>query len=269
MLFQINKIRRNLIFLSGLPRTGSTLLTSILIQNPNIHIDSDGQSAVCQLMWDMQTSCQGKSSEQLLGSGKLGIVKSLMSSIPKIYYSEINKPIIIDKCREWAHPANVDMITNYITPNPKIIVTTRNFIDVVKSYVYIRKMNNHPNPETGILDEGSEPIMRAFRAVEWAKKNNDGKFLFVDYDELLIKPKLVLEEIYSFINLKPFEHKFTNIINPHPNRDEIYGLIGLHDIRPKIEKRDLDIELSAELKAKAMEIANSEFKFKTKTVKNK
>jgi len=41
--------------LSGLPRSGSTLLSAILSQNPLIH--AEGNSAVCQLMWDMQMSC--------------------------------------------------------------------------------------------------------------------------------------------------------------------------------------------------------------------
>jgi hypothetical protein len=207
-------------------------------------------------MWDMQVSCQTNASEQLAGSGKTKIIKDLIASIPATYYAGVSKPIILDKCREWAHPANVQMILDYLDPNPKIIVTERNLLDVVKSYVYIRKMNNHLDPEAGILDEGSEPIMRAFRATQWAKQNNDGKFLFVDYDRLLEQPESVTADIYSFLNLQPFTHHFTNIVNPHPNRDQTYGLVGLHDIRPELGRRELDVKLSPELEAKAKALSD-------------
>ena len=45
--------------LSGLPRSGATLLSAILDQNPEIH--AEGSSAVCQLMWDVHKSCYGMS----------------------------------------------------------------------------------------------------------------------------------------------------------------------------------------------------------------
>ncbi len=46
-----NDNKKNFYFISGLPRTGSTLLSSILYQNPLIH--TEGNSALCQLMWDI------------------------------------------------------------------------------------------------------------------------------------------------------------------------------------------------------------------------
>jgi hypothetical protein len=237
-------VKKNIYFLGGMPRTGSTLLLSILSQNPDIHVDSDAQSAICQLVWDMHYSCYTNSSEQLRGSGKTGIIQKLIEQIPNTYYSSTNKPIIIDKCREWSSPVNVDMITKYINPKFKMIITDRNLTDIVKSYVYIKKMNNHVNPEEGILDENSQPIMKAFRAVEWAKNNNNGQFFFIDYDELIKNPKEIILKLYKFCNWNFFEHKFDNIVNPYENRDEIYGLIGLHDVRNKIKKRKLNVKLS-------------------------
>jgi hypothetical protein len=39
----------------GLPRTGSTLLINLLMQNPNIH--GEGASLLCELMWQTQQMC--------------------------------------------------------------------------------------------------------------------------------------------------------------------------------------------------------------------
>jgi hypothetical protein len=54
---------KNFVMMCGLPRTGSTLLSSILNQNPLIH--AEGNSAVCQLMWDMEVSCNTSGQEQI------------------------------------------------------------------------------------------------------------------------------------------------------------------------------------------------------------
>jgi sulfotransferase len=241
----------SLIFLSGLPRSGSTLLTSILIQNPNIYCESNGNSALCQLMWDMQTSCRTEAAELLAVANKTDRIKYFMSALAAEYYAGVSQPIIIDKCRNWTHSVNLQMILDYLDPNPKIIVTERSLREVVKSWVKVRRDNNHPDPESGILDEYSEPVMRAFRAWQFAKKEGGEKYLFVDYDRLTTEPESVTADIYRFCDWQPFQHDFTNITNPRPNRDECYGnLFGLHDIRPTISKRELDVELSPELEAR-------------------
>ena len=66
--------------LSGLPRSGSTLLSAILCQNPLIH--AEGNSAVCQLMWDMYVSCMNNVNEQLKGNYREHMVRDLMLQIP-------------------------------------------------------------------------------------------------------------------------------------------------------------------------------------------
>ena len=156
---------KNIFFLSGLPRTGSTLLTSILSQNPQIH--AKGNSPLCQLMWDLQVSCSN--TEQMQNNPDVS--DKLLSSIPKTFYENSNKNIV-DKCRSWTLPANLELIDNYITKSPKIIVMLRPMVEIVKSFVFIRTMNNWKNPEEGLLDDKSEPIMRSFDGVKHSKSIN-------------------------------------------------------------------------------------------------
>jgi len=156
------------IALSGLPRTGSTLLSAILSQNPDIH--AEGNSAVCQLMWDMQQSCNGSSQQQLIANNKYDTIHDLIASIPNIYYKNITKPTIVDKCRSWTLPDNMNMLCKYIDETPKVIVLERPLIDIVKSFVSLRLKNNWKgNPEDGLLDKWSEPIIRSYNGVKWAK----------------------------------------------------------------------------------------------------
>ena len=57
----------------------------------------------------------------------------------------------------------------------------------------------------------------------------------------------MIDSIYSFCDIKPFNHNFNLIENKFPEDDKFYGLIGQHDVRPVISKRDYDIQLSEEV----------------------
>lgn len=234
---------KNFVGLSGLPRTGSTLLSSILSQNPEIH--AEGNSAVCQLMWDMQCSVYRSCNEQLTASNRIDTGIELIKNIPNVYYKDITASTVIDKCRSWTLPDNVAMLNKYFEHKPKIIVLERPLVEIVKSFVALRQANNWQGDlEQGLLDDWSEPIMRSYEGVKWAKANNNGEFLFVQYDDLLNNTKSTIDKLYEFCELESFEHDFNNIVNKHPENDEVYGMLGQHDVRPIIAKRDLDVTLS-------------------------
>lgn len=227
-------------FLSGLPRTGSTLLTSILSQNPALH--TQGNSAMCQLMWDMQVSCQN--TEQIENSPE--ITDRLISAIPNIFYKDIDKHII-DKCRTWTLPANLELIDKYITKSPKIIVMLRPVVEIVKSFIYIRTLNGWEDPEYGLLDNATDPIMRPLGGVLYSRTINEGQFLYLSYKDLISSPQSTIDKIYDFCGWERFQHKFKDIHNPTPENDSVLNMLGLHDIRPTIEKRKIDVELSESL----------------------
>jgi len=234
-------------FLSGLPRTGSTLLTSILSQNPEIH--TEGNSALCQLMWDMQVSCWN--TEQL--QNRPDIQGELITSIPEIFYKGVEGNIL-DKCRSWTMPANLELIDKYITKSPKIIVMLRPIVDIVKSFVLVRDMNGWNNPESGLLDDDSEPIMRSFNGVKHAKSIDSGQFLYLWYDDLVTNPEQTINKVYDFCGWKKFNHQFDNIKNLTPERDDLLGLLGLHNIRPELKRREVKVKLSDELYEKAIQL---------------
>lgn len=234
----------NIYFLSGLPRTGSTLLTSILSQNPKIHTDSN--SPLCQLMWDMKVSTEN--TEQI--NTRIEVKERMISSIPEVFYKGVTNNII-DKCRTWTLPDNLELINKYITENPKIIVMLRPLVDILKSFVYIRTLNGWENPEQGLLDYNSDPIMRALDAVNHAKSINSDNFLFISYDELIDNPSEIIKKVYTFYEFESFNHDFYNIKNKNIEIDGSLRMFGLHDIRSTINRRHIDIELSDDLLSRA------------------
>lgn len=233
---------KQFVALSGLPRTGSTLLSAILSQNPEIH--AEGNSAVCQLMWDMQQSVVN--SEQIRANNK-NVLEALVKPIPDIYYANTTKPIVVDKCRSWTLPANVEILNRYFDNTPKVIVLVRPVAEIVASFMSLRKANGWADLEAGLLDDGSEPIMRSLAGVEWARKNNNGEFLFVTYDELVNDTQASLDRIYEHCGWQPFVHNLDNIVNRYKENDDVYNLAGQHDVRRQISRRTVDIQLSDEL----------------------
>lgn len=231
--------------LSGLPRSGSTLLSAILSQNPKIH--AEGNSAVCQLMWDMLQSYQQKSKEQINANNRQQTIDELISCIPKIYYNKIddNEKIIVDKCRSWTMGDNIELLKKYIDTNIKIIVLERPIVEIVNSFVKLHKKNNiNINPENYLIPK-SEPIMRSLNGLIHAKYNNkDNNFLFLSYNELIENPGETIRKIYDFCGWEYFEHDFNNIVPRYTENDEVYGLKGFHDVLPqiKLEKTKIILE---------------------------
>lgn len=229
--------------LSGLPRAGSTLLSAILSQNPLIH--AEGNSAVCQLMWDLQQSCLTSAKEQLKANGReQHTMQTLLTNIPKLYYQplvETGEKIVVDKCRSWTMPANLSLLEKYVDPNFKVIILERSITDIVKSFQKLYQANDLEcvNSIEKLLTPNSEPIMRSLAGINWAKKNNQANhFLFVNYTELVTNPTVVLEQIYAFCGWAPFTHHFQNIVSKYPEDDTVYGMQGMHKVHDTVIQRD-------------------------------
>jgi sulfotransferase len=242
--------------LSGLPRAGSTLLSAILSQNPLIH--AEGNSAVCQLMWDMQQSCLTTSKEQLLANGReKNTTTHLITQIPHIYYKDIKEKIVVDKCRSWTINENITMLETYIDKNYKIIILERSVTDIVKSFVKLYNTNGIHNHELEkqLLIPNSEPLMRSISGVNCAKKNNKGNhFLFINYDDLICNTEATINRIYDFCGWKYFTHNFKHIECKYPEDDSVYGLKGMHKLHNKIEKKENSTILSSKIMKKCTTI---------------
>jgi sulfotransferase len=234
--------------LSGLPRSGSTLLSAILSQNPKIH--AEGNSAVCQLMWDTQQSYVKKCGEQINANKRQQTIIDLISAIPRIYYKDIEETekIIVDKCRSWTIPDNIQLLKKYIDKDIKIIVLERSIVDIVKSFCKLYEKNNVVYDLNRIFDENSEPIIRSINGLIYAKQNNENNnFLFIKYDELIDNTENTIQKIYDFCNWEYFKHDFTNITPKYKEDDSVYNLIGFHDVNPIIQKKENLVILPTEI----------------------
>jgi hypothetical protein len=234
------------------------LLSALLSQNPVIH--AEGNSALCQLMWDMQQSCLNNAKEQLNASGRMSVMDDILSELPKIYYKNINskEKIVVDKCRSWTISANVELLKKYISYDFKVIVLERSIKDIIKSFAKLYKLNNVKNIDENIkrlLTPNSEPIMRSISGINWAKKNNKkNNFLFINYEELIKDPATVINKIYDFCGWEHYKHDFNNVVVKYPEDDNVYHLRGQHKIRKNVEKKENDYVLPKDIEEQCLKI---------------
>lgn len=236
----------NYIFYTGLPRSGSTLLSALLSQNPNIH--SAGNSPVCQLIWDTFLSVSRNCKEQFISSKR--DAAEFIEPIIDIYYKDVKSKFVFDKSRSWGHESNISLIKRCITETPKFVVLLRPVIEVFSSFVNLYDSNNIPTDSLYDLmfKENSEPIIRSYNCSLNLIDNHFENCLFIFYDDIINKPLDVLSKVYSFCNIENnYTHNLNEIINNFPENDmEAYGLIGMHTVRPVISKRQYTVDIKDE-----------------------
>lgn len=160
----------------------------------------------------------------------------MVADLPNRYYSDVTRPVVIDKCRTWTAPNNIKMLQHYVTAQPKIIVLTRNPADIIASFKSLFERNNRDDFDTcGIVDEFNHNMI----CTQSAKNSNDtNTFLFVEFEDLIDDTQHELNRIYEFLDMELFQHDLNNIVTMNPEDDSVYGLHGMHDVRRTIGKRD-------------------------------
>jgi sulfotransferase len=237
-------------FLSGLPRSGTTLLTELLNQNPKIY--SGPNSVVVELIHLVHQHLEV--SEEFNNFPSLEAKQNMISSIIKNNYQHIDKPIIIDKNFHWGTVGNFNYIQQYITANPKIIFCVRDILEILTSFIellnkntnsnnYIDNgLNNYMYPYRPLDDRRCDFLMLPFGAIDKAlfaiehlmtKKDN---VLFIEYNDLVNQPKQIMSKIYDFLELEKYEHHFDNLENTLIVNDDVYGIKDMHTIRSTIKK---------------------------------
>ena len=244
-------------FMAGLPRSGSTLLSSILNQNPRFY--SGPSSPVLGAMFSLEENF--RSNELYTGYPKPDQVKELIGSVPHHFYSDVEKPVVFDKNRAWT--ARVPYIEHYIGQKAKIIVPVRrideilasiltmihrnpfeegqpriNFVDeqLVKNNIPINDFNRclYLLNSGGIVYESLNAVLEGF------KQDVRDRIHFVDYNDLVDDPEKTMNGIYNFLDEEPYEHKFKKLTNEHRENDlETYGLSDMHEVRSKLKKTSI------------------------------
>ena len=280
---EMNRLNKNFYFMAGLPRSGSTLLSSILNQNPRFY--SGPSSPVVATMIGLEN--QFSNDELFLGYPKPEQAKQIIASILPQYYSDRQEPVIFDKNRSWT--VRMNYIPGYFDIQPKVICPVRGTSEILTSFISMMRRNPYEvNGKINFIDEmlvkNNVPLTDDNRCEFIASPNGilgqsveglrkalmegyDNSLHLVEYRDLVNNPKETVEKIYEFLGEELFEHDFNKLDNINRENDaQIYGFADMHDVRPTLEsvsKNPEDI-LSPEILEKCKDtefwrIVNSDF----------
>lgn len=243
-------------FLAGLHRSGNTVLSAILNQNPQFYVSP--LSPLLQYMW---LSYYTKNTFEISVTNPMDSIRAdrMIIDMPKSYYADVNKPYIFERNKAWANPGNINLIRQYIDNNPKIVVTVRPLRECVASFINVDKellmldMKNSEFPFDDTVSENDNLVNYILNGnmldtlfwINESLSNPDTKDIIhlVKYDDLLNNPDETLNSVYKFLELDEFKHDFQNIKVAEKPLDEQVGISAdLHGIRSSIGRSSLKVE---------------------------
>lgn len=231
-------------FISGLPRSGSTLLAALLLQNPRFHA---GMSSPVAMLIDNMLNQFGAGSEfgSMLDQNQR---RRLLRGVFDSYYADqSDKQVIFDTNRSWC--GKMPMLADQF-PGAKVIACVRNVAWIMDSLE--RRFRSNPYEITRLFGDGVERNTVYSRVETLGQRNRMVGFpwaalkeafygeyasslLIVDYDLLAQAPHKVMPLIYRFIDEPEFEHDFNAVSYDAPEFDASLGVHGLHKVRAKVE----------------------------------
>lgn len=232
---------KNYYFISGLPRSGSTLLSAILRQNPDFYADiSSPVDGLCKSTIDFLTDCESN----LIVTEERRI--KLLSHIFEGYYSHISKEVIIDTSRAWTKRT---ALLKSLFPYTKILCCVRDIVDILNSFETIFKknplytntlvkedMDHHVFSRCDAMMDNKEGIV----TLNWLNLQegyyaNPEMIYFVEYEKLCKNPENTLKEIYKFLDQPYYSHDFENVEYSNEPFDSVCNLKDFHTVKRKVK----------------------------------
>jgi sulfotransferase len=224
------ELAKRLIYVTGLPRAGSTLLCQLLGHHPDIH--SDGHSSpLCQALMGLRHSLSDNdfllsrldaefeaSYRRLLGAFR-GFVNG--------WCAEATEPWVVDKNRGWLQ--HIETV-GHLDPDFRMLVCVRELGQVCGSVEaqhqrtllldfpdHLANLSRYARAEQLLKDHGvvGAPL-RAIEALQDIAPDLQRRLFYVVFEHLMEAPEAVLGDIFQWLGLPPAALDWENLeVRPH------------------------------------------------------
>ena len=248
-------------FISGLPRSGSTLLSGILRQNPEFYAD----------IASPVEALTGNSIDIITGSeNNLTVTeeqrKNLLYGIFDGYYQHIEKPVIFDSSRGWTKKTN---FLKALFPYTKILCPVRDIVSILNSFEVILNKNcfytkqiNEKVFSQNIFIRTQEiferEVINCHSFLQEGYAANPEMIHFIEYENLCKEPEKTMRGVYEFLEKPYYSHDFENVEYSNENFDRACNLKDLHTVKRRVEYKPPRCILPPEIVKKYSEM-NMEF----------
>jgi sulfotransferase len=229
-------------FISGLPRSGSTLLAALLRQNPAVHanITSPVGSMVGAMLAEMSAGNEG--ALFFTPAMRAAVLRGLFDS----YYADM-APIrtVFDTNRGWT--TRMDLLAR-LFPDCRVVCCVRPIPWIIDSVERLLRRNPFELSKIFGFDQGGTVYSRAdglmspagmigfaLNALKQAMHGEHSRrVLLLPYDTLVANPAPAMDAVYAFTGLPRFDHDFDAVAFDAGEFDARVGTPGLHDVRPQV-----------------------------------
>lgn len=244
-------MQKQIFFNSSLPRSGSQLIQSILNQNDKVFCSgtSSLSNHVIQFRNAFHQLPEVKAADWM---DRDRVFNDVCKGMIDNYYQFTDKPIIIDKSRDWLFFYN--LLSQVLGEKPKVICTIRDLRAVYASFEKLYRKN--PDRAYGWENHAQMQGITVEKRIEfWSKSNPIGvtierlknalevgyteNFCIVKYEELVKDPAKEINQVYDFLGIDKFTHDFDNIAGIAEN-DEAHNFKDLHTIHSAIRPINRD-----------------------------
>jgi sulfotransferase len=230
-------------FISGLPRSGSTLLAGILRQNPRFHA---AMTSPVGALFSVTLNAMSRGNETALFIDEAQR-KDLLAALFEAYYRpQQDKAVIFDTNRVWC--ARLPPLLT-LFPDAKVICCVRSVAWIMDSIERLVRQNAfEPSRLFATPEERATVFSRvealahrdrlvgfAWSALKEAYYGEHGRSLLIlEYDILAQRPAETLRLIYQFLDEPVFDHDFESVEYAEPEFDAQLATPGLHTVKRRV-----------------------------------
>ena len=235
-------------FLSGLPRAGNTLLASLLNQNPDI--GTCGNSIPMEVMKELHLL---KDTELFKNYPDHQSLDNLLDMVYPTYYKDWNYKYIIDRSPAGT-VGNLMLMKKHFKQPFKILVLIRPILEVLASFIkwshqeptaYLNQYGTDAEICHYLMYKGNQISREASNIENLLKFENRQYALFIQYHDLVKDTQKVLNQIYEFLNIPKYKHRFIDLdqfkVNDRTYNDTELGQ-NLHYVHSKIGEQNTNVE---------------------------
>lgn len=235
---------KQLFFLVAMPRSGNTLFSSIMNQNPDI--GTTANSITLEIMKDLFLLKQTDVFQNYPDHKSLD---NVLDVVFDTFYKDWNYKYIIDRGPVLT-PGNLMLMKKHYKRPFKCIILLRDLMDVLASY--IKWFENEPTAfpnryNCKNIEEKLSMIMNKEGAVakdlEAIKNsyNYPDMCHYIKYDNLVANPEQVISGLYKFLDIPYYKHNFKSLkqfeVNGMTYDDTIVGN-KMHTIKTEIKREE-------------------------------
>lgn len=242
-------------FNSSMPRSCSTLLQNILLQNPDIWATTT--DPVLEYLYGARINYTNASETKAVDSrialkNWRGFCWGGLSGYCQAYS---DRPHTCIKTRGGI--IHFEWFESFMPYKPKMICMVRNIKSIFASMekIFRKNQESHQTIQNHAEMKGtstakrvdihlnSQPVGLALeRLHECILKGTSSNIHFIRAEDLCQNPKQELWKLYNYLELREFSHNFSNIEQIMKEDDNVYGIGDIHTIKPQIRPLEDDSE---------------------------